>query len=279
MDIATLAGTVFGLALLLWAIARGGPLGDFIHLPSLAITIGGILAATLINYPLQQVLGVFRVARHAFVRRPSDPARLIDRLVAWAEHARREGLLALEDEAEAEADEFLRRGLLLVVDGTDAAQVRHILETELDFLEERHSRGAHVFATMAQLAPAFGLIGTLIGLVQMLRLTNEPARIGPGMAMALLTTLYGVFLANFVFLPIAGKLKARSAEEVVEKELIIEGLLALQGGESPKVIGARLQAFLAPDQRREPAGAGVAAGQPSPAARRAPVREGRTDAG
>lgn len=264
MDIATLSGIVSGLALLVWAITRGGPISEFVHWPSLAITIGGIFAATLINYPLQRVLGVFRVARHVFVRRPRDPARLIELLTGFAERARREGLLSLEDSAEQVEDEFLRKGLLLVVDGTDPEQVRHILETELTFLEERHRRGAQIFETLAQLAPAFGLIGTLIGLVQMLRLTSDPDRIGPGMALALLTTLYGVFLANFLFTPIAGKLKARSAEEVVDRELMIEGILALQAGDGPKVIATKLRSFLSPAQRQE---------QPARAGRR-PVRPG-----
>ncbi len=249
LDTATLIGLASGVFLMVWAILQGGPLGDFIHWPSLAITAGGTIAATLIHYPLYQVLGVVKVVRHAFVRRPGDPNRLISLLVDLAEQARREGLLSLEDGAERAEDPLLRKGLQLVVDGSDPEQVRHILETEIALLEERHRCGAAVFETMSQLAPAFGLIGTLIGLVQMLRLTTEPDRVGPGMALALLTTLYGAVMGNFLFMPIAGKLKARSSEEILEKEMLVEGILAVQAGDGPRIIQEKLQCYVQSRQR------------------------------
>ena len=207
------------------------------------------MAATLINYPIHQVMGVFKVVKKAFVPQGPTAADTIENLVRFAEKARREGLLALEDDSLQLDEPFLKKGIQLVVDGTEASLVRSILETELSFLEERHRSGAGMFDTMGALSPAFGMIGTLIGLIQMLRNLDSPEAIGPGMAVALVTTLYGTLLANLFFLPIAGKLKVRSADEILLKEVMIEGILSIQAGDNPRIVEEKLKAFLSPQNR------------------------------
>lgn len=250
MDIATFGGIIAGIVLLGWAMASGSSLLIFWNPPSLMITVGGTFAATLINYPLRQMLGVVGVLKNAFFKKAMDPSEVISILVSFAEKARREGLLALEDDAQQLEDGFLQKGIQLVVDGTDPELVRSILETELAFLEDRHKAGQGIFETMGALAPAFGMIGTLIGLIQMLKNLDDPSAIGPGMAVALLTTFYGALMANLIFIPIAGKLKVKSAEEVLLKEVMIEGILSIQSGDNPRIVEEKLKAFLAPKTRK-----------------------------
>ena len=221
----------------------------FINPQALMITLGGTMAATLINYPIHQVLGMFKVVKKAFVPHGPTAADTIRTLVKFAQKARREGLLALEDDCNQLDEPFLMKGIQLVVDGTEASLVRSILETELSFLEERHRGGAGMFDSMGALSPAFGMIGTLIGLIQMLGNLENPESIGPGMAVALVTTLYGTLLANLFFLPIAGKLKVRSADEILLKEVMVEGILSIQAGDNPRIVEEKLKAFLAPKNR------------------------------
>lgn len=201
MDIATVLGIVSGVVLFLWAIMIDGSLNDFIDTPSILIVLGGTAAGTLISYPLNRVLDVIKILKVVFTKKIIDAAGIIKIIVELAETARREGLLALEDAALQIDDQFLQKGILLVVDGTDPELVRSILETELSFLEERHKSGQSIFETMGALAPAFGMIGTLVGLIQMLKNLDSPEAIGPGMAVALITTFYGALLANLVFIP------------------------------------------------------------------------------
>ncbi|MEW6723380.1 MAG: flagellar motor protein [Bacillota bacterium] len=250
MDLATILGIVSGVGLLLYGMGRGGDLRAFLDLPSAAITIGGTLAATLVNYPLAQLNGVLKVLRIAFTKKSMDPQEAIATLVSFAEKARREGLLALENDAEGLDEPFLQKGIQLVVDGTDPELVRSILETELAFLEDRHKAGQGIFETMGALAPAFGMIGTVMGLIQMLKNLDTPETIGDGMAIALVTTFYGATLANLVFIPIAGKLRVKSAEEILLKEVMIEGILSIQAGDNPRIVEEKLKAFLAPKLRR-----------------------------
>lgn len=251
MDLGTLIGMVSGSLLLGWAVTQNGSLLDFIDPASLAITLGGTLAATLINYPLSRVKETAQIVRRIFAHAGAELPVIIESLAGYAEQARRRGLLALEDAAAGASDPFLRKGLGLVVDGLDQHVIRAILENDLAALAQRHKQGAALFESMAQYAPAFGLVGTLIGLVSMLRSIESPAQIGPGMAVALLTTLYGALLANLIFLPFAGKLKVRSAEEVLRKEVMLEGILAIQAGDGPTVLLEKLNAFLAPSSRPE----------------------------
>lgn len=250
MDIGTIVGIIGGIVIFLWAIFMGGSLSAFINIPSAMIVLGGVIAATLVNYPLQKVLDVMKILRVVFIEKELEAEDLIQTIVNLAETARREGLLALEDAAYQLEDPFLKKGVLLIVDGTDPDLVRNILETELSFLEERHGESQGIFEAMGAYAPAFGMIGTIIGLINMLRDLDDPSTIGPGMAVALITTFYGSVLANLIFLPIAGKLEVRSKEEILLKEVMIEGMLSIQAGENPRIIEEKLKAFLPPKMRR-----------------------------
>ncbi len=227
----------------------GGVFSAFVNIPSVAIVVGGTVAALFVQYPLSAILSLPKVAKHAFVSKTWSPTELINLMVGFAQKARREGLLALEEEAAQVDDEFLKKGIQLVVDGTDPELVRNILEVELNFLEERHKVGQGMFYMMGATAPGFGMIGTLIGLIIMLGELDKPETVGPAMAVALITTLYGSVLSNLVFNPIAGKLAARSADEVLVKEVIIEGILSIQAGENPRIVEEKLKAFLSPANR------------------------------
>jgi len=249
MDAATLLGLIAGIGLIGWALVTGGDVKAFVNLSSAAIVLGGTFAATLINYRVQQFVTAVRLALRVFRGAGHDHAALIQTLVAFAERARRDGLLALEDEAEDLQDPFLKKGIRLVVDGTDPELVRTVLETELAYQQDRHRLGQSVFSTMASLSPAFGMVGTLIGLIQMLGNLDDPEAIGPGMAVALITTFYGAVLAYLFFSPIAGKLRLASEEETLFREMAIEGVLSIQAGDNPRIVHEKLWAFLSPSMR------------------------------
>ncbi|MHA1572712.1 MAG: motility protein A [Alphaproteobacteria bacterium] len=249
MDVATLVGVISGTVLVLTAIFLGGGVGMFLNVPSVMITVGGTVAATLINFPLNKVIGVFAVAKNAFTFKVFEAHVDILRMVEYARIARREGLLALEDKLEELDEPFLIKGIQLVIDGTSPEALRDILRTEIDFMQERHGMGKMILESMGASAPAFGLIGTLIGLVQMLRTLDDPSKIGQGMSVALLTTFYGAFMANLLFLPLAGKLDLRSREEVLIKELMIEGIIAIQSGDNPRLVKEKLKSYVSPDIR------------------------------
>ena len=252
MDIATITGIVSGIALIVISISLGGSgFGIFINIPSVMIVLGGTIAATLINFPLKEVLGVFSTVKNAFMHSQQSPVEVIKMLVRYATIARKEGILALDSYTEEIEDDFLKRGIQLAVDGTAPELIKDILTTELAFLEDRHSLGQGIFNSMGAFAPAFGMIGTLIGLIQMLVSLSDPSGIGAGMAVALITTLYGAFLANIFFLPIAGKLRVRTQTEILVKEVIIEGILSIQSGDNPRVVEQKLEAFISPKLRQQ----------------------------
>lgn len=249
MDIATLVGIVLSFALVLSAIMMGGSLSIFINIPSIMIVVGGTLGATMINYPLPDILKVTKVVKNAFFMKKMTAKELIATFVNLAGIARREGILALESKLNEMDDEFMKKGMQLSVDGLEPGAIKEILETEIDAIQDRHKLGAEIFTTMGTFAPALGMIGTLIGLVQMLQTMSDPSTIGPAMAVALLTTFYGAIMANIMFLPIAGKLKNRSSEEVMMKDLITEGVISIAKGENPRVIEQKLNAYLPPNMR------------------------------
>ncbi len=251
MDLATIIGIISGIILFIWAIYMGGTIKAFIDLPSALIVFGGTMAATLVNYPFSKLTGMTKMLKIVFTEKPMEAGDVIKTIINLAETARREGLLALEDAAYQLKDDFMQKGILLIVDGTDPDLVRNILETELAFLEDRHSEGQGILETMGALAPAFGLIGTIIGLINMLKNLDSPELIGPGMAVALITTFYGSLVANLFFIPMAGKLKVRSRDEILIKEVMIEGMLSIQAGENPRIIEEKLKAFLAPATRND----------------------------
>lgn len=249
MDIATVIGLVAGIGMVLVTIFAGGQVVAFLSLPSLVLVLGGTIAATLINFRLRDVLTVLQIVRNVFVEDVPSAEGLIDKIVGVSRVARREGILALEGQIEHLEDGFLQRGVQLAVDGVAPEVMRDIMTTDINVMQERHALGQSVITAMATFAPAFGMIGTLIGLIQMLATLQEPSEIGKGMAVALLTTLYGALLANLALLPILGKLKVRTALEVLHRELILEGILSVQSGEHPHVLEQRLKAFIPPEAR------------------------------
>jgi chemotaxis protein MotA len=249
MDIATIIGVIAGITLVLLAIISNITL--FINYPSMLIVIGGTIGATLMNFPLADVVGVLGTAKNAFLHKAKSPVEIIEMIVEFATAARREGILALESRASEAGDAFLEKSVRLAVDGTAPELIKDILTTELAFLEERHSLGQGVFIAMGTFAPAFGMIGTLIGLIQMLSTMEDPSTIGAGMAVALLTTLYGAMIANMFCMPIAGKLKVRTQMEMLIKEVVIEGILSIQSGDNPRVVEQKLMAFIPPGMRNE----------------------------
>ena len=251
MDIATVIGIIAGVTLVLMAIISNIVL--FINFPAMLIVVGGTIGATLMNFPLGDVLGVLKTVKNAFLHKDKPPTDVIEMIVSFATTARREGILALESRAEEASDPFLEKSIHLAVDGTAPELIKDILTTELAFLEERHSLGQGVFIAMGTFAPAFGMIGTLIGLIQMLSTMEDPSTIGAGMAVALLTTLYGAMIANMFCMPIAGKLKVRTRMEMLVKEVIIEGILSIQSGDNPRVVEQKLMAFISPSMRKEQA--------------------------
>ncbi|OPZ59470.1 MAG: Chemotaxis protein PomA [Deltaproteobacteria bacterium ADurb.Bin510] len=251
MDLATLIGLVAAFGMVVWGIMMGGPFDWFVNAAGLAIVFGGVAGIIFINYPLKDVLGMFGVVRNVFRMQSHDARSMIPDFVSYAAKARREGILALEGQLEFIDDSFMRRGLELVIDGLDPQAIREILDTEIENLEERHRKGADILATIGGYAPAMGMIGTLIGLVQMLRNMNDPSSIGPAMAVAFLTTFYGAVLANMVALPMAGKLAARSKEEAMLKGMVVEGILAISAGDNPRIVERKLHAYLAPKLREE----------------------------
>jgi chemotaxis protein MotA len=250
VDFATIIGIIGGFGLVIIAMMSGGGLAWFVDGPSAMVVLGGTFGAVLINYPLSDLLGVMKVASNAFWIKRQRPDVVIHQIVEMSKLSRREGIISLQEMIKKNKDPFLVKAINLVVDGIDPAQVSDILETELDFIGERHRLGAEIFTTMGNFAPAMGLVGTLIGLVQMLKQMNHPSEIGPSMAIALITTFYGVILANLVFLPIAGKLKTRSARELLMKQLIINGILSIQSGDNPRVVEQKLQSYIPPRERR-----------------------------
>jgi len=249
MDIATIVGIISAFGLVLIAIFMGGGLTMFINVPAMLVVVGGTLGATMINYPLKEVIGVLNVVRNVLFTKNIPVNELIRRFVTFANKTRREGILALESEMNNVTDEFLKKGVQLSIDGLEPQEIKDILSIEIESVNTRHQLGAEVFMTMGTYAPALGMIGTLIGLVQMLQSMDDPSTIGPAMAVALLTTFYGSIMANIVCMPFAGKLKTRSKEEMLTRELTVQGVISLSSGDNPRIMEQKLNAFIAPKQR------------------------------
>lgn len=247
MDLATLIGLIGGFGVIVGAIATGGDVILFINPASILIVMGGTIAATLMQFPLAHFLTAFKVAAHAFTGKTEAPATLIQEAMELSQVARKSGLLALEN-VEIRND-FLRQGIQLAIDGHPPEFVRRTLAQDINLGIERHERGQAIFRAMGDVAPAMGMIGTLIGLVQMLSNMDDPKAIGPAMAIALLTTLYGAIIANLFALPIANKLAHRSDEERINKSLILETINAIQEGLNPRVMETLLNTYL-PDSQR-----------------------------
>jgi len=251
MDIATIVGILLGFMVITSAIVTSGGWQMFIHLPSMAITIGGMLCATLIHFSLPQFMGIFSIIKKTIVAKIPSQSALIQKMVNCSAINRRDGALALEQEIRNANDLFLGKGLQMLVDGQDATDIRELMSLEIHNLQDRHARGKKILEFMGSAAPAFGMIGTLIGLIQMLRSLDSPESIGAGMAVALLTTFYGALAANLIFLPLAGKLGIYSKAETTAMEMTIEGICAIARGENPTVVREKLQAFVSQGRREE----------------------------
>ena len=250
MDIATIIGLVLGFGLIFTAIMiGGGDVSPFIDMPSAMIVFGGALAASLINFPMKKVIGAFAVVLKCFLFKLPESSALITQFKEFSTLVRKDGLLALENRLGEINNDFMKRGIEALIAGSSAEQIRVVLETELSCIEQRHSVGKKIVDACGAAAPAFGMIGTLIGLVQMLRSLDDPSKIGGGMATALLTTLYGALIANVVCIPLAGKLETRSQEESSQCEMIIAGISGLAEGTAPRALEEQLLVFLAPKQR------------------------------
>ncbi len=252
MDIATLLGIILGVAFFAISVILGKGVAGllaFWDAPSVMITVGGALASVMIIHPMDKFINGLKAVKIAFKNQAVDETGAITKIIELSNVARKEGLLALEEATESIEDEFLKKGIMLVVDGTEPELVRNILETEIIAIEGRHKEVATFWEKLAEMTPAWGMIGTLIGLVNMLGSLSDPNAIGPAMAIALLTTMYGSIVANLFAAPFAEKLKIRSGQEMVLKEIIVEGLLSIQAGENPRVIEEKLKSFLSPALR------------------------------
>lgn len=248
MDIATIIGLVVGSGLIL--AAMGSNVSSFIDVPSMFIVIGGGIAATMISLPLKSLMGFPKVVRNAFFAKKESLLELVTDMVKYGEIARRDGILALEGIMEQITDPFLNRGIQLAVDGNDPEVISETLATEIDSVEERHANGKKMLDLLGKYAPAFGMIGTLVGLILMLQNLSDPSSIAPNMAIALLTTLYGALLANLVALPLADKLEKRNVDEILRMTVVKEGVIAIQSGDNPKVVEQKLSIFLPPSERQ-----------------------------
>jgi len=249
MDLATLIGLLGALGIIVAAIVLGGSAIIFLNIPSLLIVGGGTLFAVLMKFPMGHFFGAFKVAMKAFINKCDDPLHLIREGVELANIARKEGVLGLE--GQDIDNEFLKRGIQLCVDGHEPEFVRNMLTKDINLTIERHERGQAIFKSIGDVAPAMGMIGTLIGLVQMLSAMDDPKKIGPAMAVALLTTLYGAVIANAFALPIADKLAHRSQEERLNKALILETISSIQEGLNPRVMEELLKTYLPASEREQ----------------------------
>lgn len=250
-DILTGIGLVLGIALVLYGIIIGGPLILFWDFASVLITGGGSISALLMTYSLDEVKNMGKVFMQAFKESNSSAKDIIVQFTDISKKARREGLLSLEDEINNMEDPFIKKGLQMVVDGVEPELIREILELEITEMEVRHERGYGMFQSWGAYAPAFGMLGTLIGLIQMLANVTDISNITKGMGVALITTFYGSAIANMLCLPISTNLQQKSAKEVGEKEMMLEGILAIQSGVNPRIVEEKLIAYLPPKEKLE----------------------------
>jgi chemotaxis protein MotA len=261
MDLGTVIGVVLGVVAMFIGIFIGGG-GDvmaLVDVVSIFIVLFGTLGAVLMSFPLARITGLVGICKKAFFNDTGDPAETIAELVRYAEVARREGILSLENLMGEMKDPFIVRGVKMAVDGTDPELIRAILDTELDALSDRHGGAKAMLDGIAKYAPAFGMIGTLLGLIFMLKSMDDPSKIGPGMAVALITTLYGAMIANMFASPLADKLAAKDAEELLVKTIIVTGVMSIQSGDNPRVVESKLLTFLPPARREAFAAAREAA--------------------
>jgi chemotaxis protein MotA len=248
MDIATIIGIVFGIALIFFAIVLGGQLTIFINIPSALIVVGGMVSAVFVMNPLSTIVMAFKIVMNAFTTKAASAPEMIEKITDLTLKARKNGTLSLE--SEVMENKFLSKGIRYVVDGVDPSIIELLLNIDIAYMKQRHKTGYKLFKAFANYAPAFGMIGTLIGLVQMLQTLDDPSNIGPAMAVALITTFYGALMANLFFSPIAEKLSIRSDEEALVMKVILEGVLSIVAGDNPKIVQEKLETYLPPAMRK-----------------------------
>ena len=250
MDISSVVGLILAFGLIIGAMMMGSaPMTAFIDISSALVVIGGATAACMMCFPLSNMLGAPKVMLKVLLNKPEDVKSVIEQLVSLAETARRDGLLALENRMDEVTNAFVKLGIQLAVDGTRPEIIEDIMRTEVDAIATRHQAGKGILDQLGRFAPAFGMIGTLMGLIMMLSNMSDPSSIGQGMAVALITTLYGAILANAIFMPFAEKLGYINKQELNAMEIIIRGVMAIQSGENPRVIQQKLNTFLPPKLR------------------------------
>lgn len=248
MDLGTLGGIILGFGLVFGSILMGPEPGGFVDPASVMIVFGGVLAATLISFPLEEVLQAFKASVKTFTNKRTMPAEVVDTMIQVAEISRREGLLALE---RVQTDNMvLKKALQLIADSADPGLINDTMALEISSMKRRHNISISVLSRMGGLGPAFGMVGTLIGLVQMLTQLSDPSTLGPAMAVAIITTFYGSLLANMVFNPLSAKLQARSAQEAMNLMIIFEGAKSILENNNPRFVYEKLSSFLPPKERK-----------------------------
>lgn len=252
MDIATIAGIIVFFGLAVGAIFHAeGVAGfmPFLNIEALLIVMGGTFCATLVNFPLRQLVGLGKIVKKTLMTANEDTTYIVETFVMFSQKAKREGFLSLQEDVTGLNDDFLKRGIQLVIDGADQEFIRNMLETEIGFIRERHKLGQEIFAAMGTYAPCFGIIGTVLGMILMLNSISDVEEVPRRMAMALAAAFYGLGSGYLIFLPMSGKLRMRSEAELLMKEISIRGVLLLQSGATPSVVEANLKAYLQPAQR------------------------------
>jgi chemotaxis protein MotA len=261
MDIATIAGLVAGLTTIIIVLIMdgGSPAELFAHPSAILLIVGGSLSATVISLPFKTALKLPKFIMQAFTTNNFDTKSTIELLTKLADKARREGLLALEEDSKKVKDKFLQKGLMMVVDGVEPEQVKEIMETTIEQMRARHKQGIGFFTAAGGFAPTFGIIGTVMGLISVLKQLDNPSALGESIAAAFLATLWGLLMSNLIYLPISGKLKSKSEEEVRSRYMQLDGILSIQDGENPRIVRDKLSAFLAPADLKAGAEPGKAA--------------------
>ncbi|MCC6681707.1 MAG: MotA/TolQ/ExbB proton channel family protein [Phycisphaeraceae bacterium] len=250
MDLGVLFGFLGTWVVITWALLSGGSLLYYVDVPSIILVCGATFTIVFYAFPARNVKRVMSVAKRLFFYQGQSIEKLIEDMVSFAEIARRDGILSLENALKDIDDPFIVTGIQMAVDGTDPELIEQIMLNELENLENRHAVGKAMFDCMGKYAPAYGMIGTLVGLVIMLQNMDDPSKIGPGMAVALLTTMYGAIIANAFALPMSDRLALRSGEEVLYKTIIIKGVMAIQSGDNPRIVEQKLRTFLPPSMRK-----------------------------
>lgn len=254
IDLLTIIGIVGGIILLVTAILLAGGINGakiFISVSSFLTTVGGMTASILVNYDMKSIVKSFSTIKNVFSVKEEDMQNMVEKFVELSTTARREGLLALDNRIEEIEDPFIKKGIMLTVDGLEAGVIKEILNAEVTAIEEEQKIGKNILDKAGEMAPAWGMIGTLVGLILMLQNLDDPKSIGPAMALALITTLYGAVLANLVFIPMAGKLENQIEKEVYIRQIMIEGILGVQSGQNPKLLRDKLEVFIDKTEKKK----------------------------